>query len=120
MRLQKRKTIAVALTLFLCAALAAIAGDEGSWTGEVVDLKCYESRGAKGADHAACAAKCLESGEPMGLLTDDGTVVLLKAGSPAKAYDSLKSLAGRKASVTGVLAEKDGMKVVTVTGAKAG
>ena len=56
----------------------------------------------------------------MGLLTDDGTVVLLAAdhkdGAP---YESLKDMAGSKAQVMGTLSERDGMKVVTVTGAKA-
>ena len=55
----------------------------------------------------------------MGLLTDDGTLVLLAAHSKDKApYEALKELAGSKASVTGTLAERDGMKVVTVTGSK--
>ena len=56
----------------------------------------------------------------MGLLTADGSVILLSAdhknGEP---FEKLKDLAGEKAQVSGKLAEKDGMKMVTVTGAKA-
>ena len=93
---------------------------EGSWTGEVVDLACYVGQGAKGADHAGCAKACVKGGQPMGLLTDDGTLVLLAAdhknGEP---YEALKDLAGEQAEVTGDLAEKDGMKGVTVKGSKA-
>ena len=107
------------LVLLSTVALTAVA-EEGTWTGEVLDLACYVAKGAKGADHAGCAKTCVKNGQPMGLLTDDGTLVLLAAdhknGEP---YDALKDLAGQQASVTGELAERDGMKVVTVTGSKA-
>ena len=84
--------------LSLVAVLAAfglVAGadhHEGAWTGEVVDLACYVAHGdaGRGPDHAKCAKGCVKGGQPMGLLTDDGT-----------------------------LAERDGMKIVTVTGSKA-
>ncbi|RMH22963.1 MAG: hypothetical protein D6696_02015 [Acidobacteria bacterium] len=93
---------------------------EGTWTGEVLDLACYIGNGAKGADHAGCAKTCVKNGQPMGLMTDDGTLVLLAADHRnGKPYEELKELAGEKAEVTGTLAERDGMKVVTVTGAKA-
>jgi len=99
---------------------AAPAEAQKSWTGEVVDLACYVGRGAKGADHSGCAKSCVENGQPMGLLTDDGTLVLLAADhKDGKPYEALKDLAGEKATVSGSLAEKDGMKVVTVTGSKA-
>lgn len=107
----------------LLAAFGFVAGadhHEGTWTGEVVDLACYVAQGAKGADHAGCAKSCVKAGQPMGLLTDDGTLVLLAAshedGAP---YEALKDLAGEKASVSGTVAERDGVKVVTVTGSKA-
>ncbi len=114
------------LTLLALVALSsvAVAGhhDEngGTWTGEVVDLACYIAGDSHGADHAGCAKSCVKNGQPMGLLTDDGTLVLLAAdhkdGAP---YAALKDMAGGKATVMGMLAEKDGMKVVTVTGSKA-
>ena len=113
-------SLSVATILILTCLAAGADHHEGSWTGEVVDLACYVGQGAKGADHAGCAKSCVKNGQPMGLLTDDGTLVLLAAdhknGEP---YDALKDLAGEKAAVTGSLAEKDGMKVVTVTGSKA-
>lgn len=119
-----RKTFSLlavaALMAALCTALPLAAADAGSWTGEVVDLACYLTQGAHGADHAGCAERCVKGGQPMGLLTDDGTLVLLAAdhkdGAP---YEELKAHAGKKVIVAGTLAERDGMKVVTVTGAKA-
>ncbi len=102
------------------AAAATADSHEGTWTGEVMDLACYVAKGAKGADHAGCAKACVKGGQPMGLLTGDGTLVLLAAdhndGAP---YEALKELAGSQAAVSGTLAERDGMKVVTVTGSKA-
>jgi hypothetical protein len=89
-------------------------------SGEVLDLACYAAQDAQGEAHAGCAKKCVEGGQPMGLLTDDGTVVLLAAnhkdGAPSEA---LKAWAGQQVEVTGSLAERSGMKVVTVTGSKA-
>ena len=114
------------LILLSLAALLTVSGlafadhHEGSWTGEVVDLACYVTQGAKGADHAGCAKSCVKNGQPMGLLTDDGTLVLLAADhKDGEPYEALKDLAGEMAKITGELAEKDGMKIVTVTGSKA-
>ncbi len=109
----------LALLTMLC--LTAVAdGTDGTWTGEVLDLACYIAKGAKGADHAGCAKSCVKNGQPMGLLTDDGTLLLLAADhSNGEAYDAVKELAGKDAEVAGSLAERDGMKVVTVKGSKA-
>ena len=118
----KKRVLTLSLTaLLLVAGLAVASGDrEESWTGEIVDLACYVAQGAKGADHAGCAKACVKGGQPMGLLTDDGTLVLLAADhKDGQPFEAAKELAGQRAEVTGSLAEKDGMKMVTVTGAKA-
>lgn len=113
--------------IFLALALATTLGltmtataDTGTWTGEILDVACYIGNDAKGSDHAGCAKSCVKNGQPMGLLLEDGAVVLLAADhKDGSAYESLKDLAGENAEVTGTLAEKDGMKVLTVTGSKA-
>ena len=116
----KRLLLGIALLAIGISGIAIAGEGEGSWTGEIVDLACYIPQGAKGSDHAGCAKSCVKNGQPMGLLTDDGTLVLLaadhKGGEP---YEALKDLAGEQAHVTGSLAERGGMKVVTVTGSKA-
>lgn len=120
--MKRRAVVSLLVTLLLTGMSfgAGATGSEGSWTGEVVDLACYVGNGAKGADHAGCAKSCVKNGQPMGLLTDDGTLVLLAADhKDGAAYEGLKDLAGEKAQVMGSLAEKDGMKIVTVTGSKA-
>lgn len=119
----KKSLPLLVLALLICGVTLSVGaeGDSGTWTGEVVDIACYVTHGdgGHGADHAGCAKSCVKNGQPMGLLTDDGTLVLLSADhKDGSAYEGLKDLAGEKAEVTGSLAEKDGMKVVSVTGAK--
>ncbi len=36
-------------------------------TGEIVDMMCYVDHNASGDKHAACAAKCIKSGGPVGI-----------------------------------------------------
>ena len=112
--------------ILFCAALLtsglALAGDEGTkgeWTGEILDMACYVSHSAKGPDHADCAKRCVKGGQPMGLLTDDGKVLLLAADhKDGSAFEALKDLAGSNAVVTGVMTENAGIKMVTVTSGK--
>ena len=118
--MSKKLTMLSLAAVLMVSGLAIADSHEGTWKGEVVDLACYVAQGAKGPDHAGCAKSCVKNGQPMGLLTDDGTLVLLAADhKDGEPYEALKELAGEVASVMGTLAEKDGMKVVTVTGAKA-
>lgn len=91
---------------------------EATWVGEIVDLNCYITKGAKGPDHAGCAKACVKGGQPMGLLTDDGTLVLLaKDNGNKEAFETLKEMAGENASVTGKLNERDGINMLVVQSA---
>ncbi len=112
------KKLLWSLALCLTALLWSTSLDaqtDGSWEGEVVDMSCYIASGAKGAGHAECAKSCVKSGQPMGLLTDDGTLILLaKDGGDDKPFEALKDLAGEKAEVKGTLSERNGMKMLVV------
>ena len=46
-------------------------------TGEVIDLSCYLQVGKHGEKHKSCGEKCLQNGQPIGLLTKAGAVYLL-------------------------------------------
>src|SRR2546422_8428661 len=76
---------ALALSMLLClgagASFAAekAAPSDVTLTGEIVDLACYIAHGAKGPDHAVCAAKCAEMGQPVGLAASDGKMYILLA-----------------------------------------
>jgi hypothetical protein len=88
--------------------------------GEVLDMDCYIASGAHGADHKSCADMCINGGGPIGLLTGDGKVYLLVSGHNKKEpYEELKKHAGEEVTVTGTLTEKDGIKGIVVTEAKA-
>jgi hypothetical protein len=55
------------------------AGKPATVTGEVVDLSCFLQLGKRGEAHVACGTKCLESGEPIGLVDKNGEVYVLFA-----------------------------------------
>jgi len=92
----------------------------GSWKGEILDLACFIDHGKKGASHASCAKTCVKGGQPMGLLTDDGKVLLLAADhSNEKPFNDAKELAGKKAEITGSISESSGLTMLTVSGVAA-
>lgn len=88
-------------------------------TGEILDMKCYMTSGAHGADHKDCAASCISRGEPMGVLADDGKVYLLIKGKDSAAFEEAKKHAGDMVTVTGTLSEKGGVQALIVTEVKA-
>ena len=97
-----------------------LAQEKNKWTGEVVDLVCYVAKGATGAANRECGLTSVKNGQPMGLLTDDGTLVLLAADhKDREPYEMLKDRVGEQTQVTGKLAEREGMKVVIVTAREA-
>src|SRR5262249_30900756 len=46
-------------------------------TGEIVDFACYFQVGKHGDKHRDCAQKCFRAGQPIGLLTENGTLYML-------------------------------------------
>jgi hypothetical protein len=45
--------------------------------GEIVDFSCYLQIGKHGEKHRSCAQKCFTNGQPIGLLTSDGSLYML-------------------------------------------
>jgi hypothetical protein len=86
--------------------------------GEIVDLACYLPRGEKGRgpSHEECAEMCAKGGAPLGLLGDDGTVLLLvEDHQKAAAYTQVKELAGKRAEVAGKRFSRGGISGLVVT-----
>jgi hypothetical protein len=54
-----------------------VPGKPISVVGEVVDLSCYLQVGKHGDKHRDCGQKCARNGQPVGLVTEDGTVYML-------------------------------------------
>jgi hypothetical protein len=91
--------------------------------GEIVDMSCYLQVGKHGAKHRDCGQKCLRNGQPIGLLTKDGTLYWLMEEEHDARRDSMTNF--RQAAidnmayimeVTGTASEVSGQKAIFVTG----
>jgi hypothetical protein len=52
-------------------------GHAVSVVGEIVDFSCYLQLGKHGEKHRSCGQKCVQNGQPVGLLTENGTLYML-------------------------------------------
>jgi hypothetical protein len=86
--------------------------------GELVDTGCYIEHGAMGGKHKECATKCIAGGMPMGLLSGKMLYLITMNHDNPDAYNKLKDMAGEMVEVTGVVAERNGVKAIDVTDAK--
>ncbi len=111
----KKLMMVLGVLALLLPAGSLFAAD--SWTGEVVEMGCY-ANGQKGEGHASCAKRCLDNGADMGLLVDGDVVKIDLAKSDEGAISTMKEHAGKNVKITGSVADVDGEKVVTVTGAE--
>ena len=93
-----------------------------SVTGEVIDMACYFDDGGSGPGHAACASRCIASGLPVGLKTNDGTIYLLigkpipPSPQPGPKHESLNaqlaSYAAKTVTVSGTIVSQKGTSVI--------
>lgn len=83
---------------------------EATLQGEVVDLHCYLTRGARGPGHAACANACIGRGVTPGFVADDGRVFLLLAEKPFSAKETVAGMAGETVRLKGSIVERDGVR----------
>ena len=94
-----------------------------SVVGEIVDLSCYLQVGKHGDKHRDCGQKCVAAGQPVGLVTKDGTVYTLMDEEHDQRRDRLTEF--RKAAieymahivrVSGTYSEVAGQKAIYVQG----
>ncbi|MCX6619283.1 MAG: hypothetical protein NTZ98_24705 [Acidobacteria bacterium] len=92
-------------------------------TGEVIDLSCYLQLGKHGAKHKDCGIKCLRAGQPIGLLSEDGSVYVLMEEEHDPRRDGKTSLRdaaiehfAQIVQVTGTSTTVDGQKALYVQG----
>ena len=104
-----KRTIALLLFAF------AVSAEEVTLTGEIVDLHCYTSRGARGEEHAGCSNACISRDVPAGLLTEDGTLYLLVNEKPVSVKEKIAGKAGKKVTARGTVVERSGLKALQVT-----
>jgi hypothetical protein len=119
------KRTALALALVLAAGSVAFAGPAQmeqmeKITGTVIDTACYTAE-KHGAEQVGCTEMCLNMGVPASILTADGEVIMLMPvadGDPAP-YMKVKEFAAKEVEITGMAAERGGLKVFYVGDIKA-
>jgi hypothetical protein len=91
--------------------------------GEIVDFSCYIQLGKHGEKHRSCGQKCVQNGQPIGLLTQDGSLYMLMpeehdprrdGGVDAKASGA--DHMGHIVTVTGTEASVGGYRAIYVQG----
>jgi hypothetical protein len=91
--------------------------------GEIVDFSCYIQLGKHGEKHRSCGQKCVQNGQPIGLLTQDGALYMLMpeehdprrdGGVDAKA--SASDHMGHIVQVNGTEASVNGYRAIFVQG----
>jgi len=98
-------------------------GSATSQVGEIVDFSCYIQLGKHGEKHRACGQKCVNNGQPIGLLTKSGALYMLMpeehdprrdGGVDAKA--SAAEHMGHIVTVHGTAAKVNGYSAIFVQG----
>ena len=100
-------------------------GKEMTVVGEVVDFSCYLQLGKHGDKHRSCGQKCVQNGQPVGLLAKDGTLYMLMPEEHDPRRDggvdfrpAAADHMGHIMSVTGTAASHVGYRALYVTGFK--
>jgi hypothetical protein len=115
MRAEIRRTTLAALLVVAAHGVGAAAAADVTLRGEVVDLHCYLTRGARGPEHAGCADACIGRGVTPGFLAEDGRLFLLLSARPVSVKDQVAGLAGSRVVVTGTPVERDGVRGLQVS-----
>lgn len=96
---------------------------EATVVGEIVDFSCYLQIGKHGEKHRSCAQKCFTAGQPIGLLTSDGSLYMLMEEEHDPRRDGLTDFrkaavdhAGHIMQVTGTEASHGGYNALYVHG----
>ena len=93
--------------------------------GEIIDVSCYLQLGKHGEKHRSCGQKCAQNGQPVGLLTRDGTVYILmpeehdpRRDGGVDARPAASDHMGHIVAVNGTEAMHQGYRAIFVQGLK--
>ncbi|MBL8240218.1 MAG: hypothetical protein JNM66_22545 [Bryobacterales bacterium] len=100
------------------------AGKAITAVGEIVEFSCYLQLGKHGEKHRACGQKCINNGQPVGLVTADGTLYMLMEEEHDPRRDGATSDFRKAAAehtahvmeVSGTLASHRGYQAIYVQG----
>ncbi len=100
-----------------------VEGKATTVVGEIIDLSCYLQVGKHGEKHRECGQKCVRNGQPVGLLTEDGSVYMLidEEHDPRREGETefrkqAVELMAHVVTVHGTLTDVDGHKALYVQG----
>ena len=79
-------------------------------TGEVVDMMCYVDHNSTGDKHAACGAKCIKSGGPVGIVENGKAYLVVGEHKPIN--DQLADSCGKTITLKGKLVERGGVAML--------
>jgi hypothetical protein len=102
-------------------------GKVATVTGEVVDVSCYLQLGKRGEAHVACGTKCINNGQPIGVVDADGNLYIVMAEEHHPRRDGqveLKTVLGpllaKTVTLTGMMTEMKGYRALFVQAAELG
>jgi len=99
----------------LSAQAAQNAGDKVTITGQVIDVNCYTTHQAQGAQHKGCAVACANKGVALAILTTDGTIYMPVSSKPADPQNSrMVQFAEGKVKVTGTHRTVSGLHTIEI------
>ena len=85
--------------------------------GEVIDISCFVQLGKRGEKHIPCGTKCLQHGQPVGIVDDKGNVYTLfveqhdpRRDGKADLNAAFIPLLAKRVKVTGMLSEEKNVK----------
>ncbi len=100
-----------------------VEGKTTTVVGEIVDLSCYLQVGKHGDKHRDCGQKCVRNGQPVGLVTEDGSVYMLIDEEHDPRRDGMTEfrkqaveMMAHIVTVHGTLTDVDGHKALYVQG----
>jgi len=88
--------------------------------GEVIDVECYVSHGAKGESHKQCAIACIKGGQPAGILEENTGKIYLVVTEDHTTHPSEKIMPfiARMVEVDGTVKERAGMSIIDIKSIK--
>ena len=98
-------------------------GKPATVTGEVVEVSCYLQLGKRGEAHIPCGTKCINNGQPIGLVDAQNNLYLLFAeehdprrDGAVTLKDAFLPLLAKQATVSGMMTQmKGGIRALYVT-----
>ncbi|MBI4551652.1 MAG: hypothetical protein HY710_05250 [Candidatus Latescibacteria bacterium] len=96
-----KKGLIIALAFVMAGLLGTVytlCAQSQTIEGELIDLRCYISKGVVGEKHMKCAAACVKGGDPVGIVDAKGMVYTIGAQSAG-----FEALMAKMVRVTGTV-----------------